>query len=145
MLKDSGSALACPLSGVRVLVVDDYADARDLFAVLLTMGGAEVSTAASAAEAFSALADFGFDAMVSDVHMPEESGLELIRRVRVDFDAIRLPAVAVTADRDPSLRAQLLEAGFQNCLCKPVGVSELVAALRDLIAGPHSRVSPRTE
>jgi CheY-like chemotaxis protein len=126
-------ALTLPLDGMRVLIVEDYADSREMFAVLFAISGAAVLAVASGEEAVEALALGRFDAVVSDVHMPGISGLDLIREIRRSSDVDALPAVAVTADRDPELRGRLLEAGFQTYLTKPVLGGELVAAVRDLV------------
>src|SRR3954470_18428784 len=71
-----------PLEGVRVLVVEDYADSRALFALLLKLSGAAVVAVGSGDEAVAALELDRFDALVSDIHMPGMSGLALIRKVR---------------------------------------------------------------
>ncbi len=70
------------LTGACILVVDDEADARDLVATVLRSKGAEVVTAASAAEALALIAARPFTAMVSDIGMPTSDGYELIARVR---------------------------------------------------------------
>lgn len=127
------AALLRPLEGVRILLVEDDSDARELFALLLTINGAAVVAVGSVADALEALARERVDAVVSDVHMPGESGLDLIRKVRKATDGAGLPAVAVTADRDQNLHARLIEAGFQTRLAKPVSSRELVGTLRDLV------------
>jgi len=90
------AAHAAPaLAGVRVLAVDDEADARELMRALLGQHGAEVRTAGSAAEALAALREFQPDVLVSDLGMPGESGHQLLRRVRAQKpsgECVRLSA-----------------------------------------------------
>jgi two-component system CheB/CheR fusion protein len=122
-----------PLEGVRVLVVEDYADSRALFALLLKLSGAAVVAVGSGDEAVAALELDRFDALVSDIHMPGMSGLALIRKVRAWPEVGALPAVAVTADRDAKLSEEALEAGFQRHLTKPVSRDDLVDAVRTIV------------
>ncbi|HEV2763774.1 MAG TPA: hybrid sensor histidine kinase/response regulator, partial [Pyrinomonadaceae bacterium] len=87
---------ATPLEGVRVLVVDDQPDARELLALMLGRAGAEVSTAASAVEALELFGREGADALVSDVGMPVEDGYTLVGRIR-SLPTGLIPAIALTA------------------------------------------------
>jgi CheY-like chemotaxis protein len=125
---EEGAALARPLDGIYVLVVEDYEDARTLYTLLLTMSGAQVTAVGSVAEALEALERTRFDAIASDVNMPEADGYELIRRLRAlaPEDGGATPAVAVTAHGSPEDREALLAAGFQEYLEKPVDAAELV-------------------
>jgi len=119
------------LAGVRVLVVDDEADARDLISELLRRAGADVATAASAHEALQSLGRQRPDVLVSDIAMPDEDGYALIRCVRqlAPEDGGTLPSVALTAYAREEDRARALAAGFQAHLAKPVEPAELVAAV----------------
>lgn len=127
------SALDQPrLSGVRVLVVDDDPDARELLSLMLQESQAIVETAASAQEALSSILRSRPHVLISDIGMPNEDGYELIRRIRgltIDQGG-RIPAIAVTAfvRREDRLRA--LQEGFQAHVGKPVEP----AALRTLVA-----------
>jgi CheY-like chemotaxis protein len=114
--------------------VDDEADARNLLNTMLSQHGAEVTTAATAAEAVSALQQFIPDVLVSDIGMPEEDGYSLIRKVRA-LDASlggQVPAVALTAYARAEDRAQALLAGFQLHVPKPVNAAELVVVVARL-------------
>ncbi|MBV8857482.1 MAG: response regulator [Acidobacteria bacterium] len=121
------------LGGVRVLVVDDQADARELLAMVLSRAGAQVSTAASAAEALELLGREEPDVLVSDVGMPAEDGYALIGRVR-DLTAARVPSVALTAYASEDDRRRALAAGFDAHLPKPVEPAELVSVIASLVA-----------
>jgi CheY-like chemotaxis protein len=122
------SALARPLDGRYVQVVEDNDDARTLYATLLSMNGAQVTAAPSVAEAMLAFERAPVDVIVSDVDMPDEDGYDLIAKVRAyePERGGRVPAVAVTGHGDPEDRDRLLAAGFDAHLPKPVDAAELV-------------------
>lgn len=122
------------LDRVRVLVVDDERDARDLFAQMLEHAGARVRTAASASEALSRLIEEGADVLVSDIEMPQMDGYELLRLVLADTRIQRggLVAIALTAYSRPADRRRALEAGFHEHLAKPVDPETLVATITAL-------------
>ncbi len=127
-------ANAPSLEGLRVLVVDDEPDARDLLAVVLRQRGAMVTTADSALAALETLTAHPFDVLISDIQMPEVDGYELIRRLRAS-EAGRgkfIPAVALTAHVRPKDRARVLAAGFQMHVSKPVSAAELVIGVGSL-------------
>jgi signal transduction histidine kinase/ActR/RegA family two-component response regulator len=122
------------LDGLRLLVVDDNADARDLYQSLLEEYGAEVTAVASAREGIAALERLQPDVLVSDIGMPNEDGYTLIRQVRAlkSERGSQVPAVALTAyAREEDQQAALL-AGFQKYLAKPVEPTELVEAIANL-------------
>ncbi|PTL76866.1 ATP-binding protein [Vitiosangium sp. GDMCC 1.1324] len=123
------------LSGVRVLVVDDEQDTRELLRVVLEERRAHVTTTSSAAEAFESLVREPPDLLVSDIGMPDEDGYALIRRVRAlpPERGGRVPATALTAFTRLEDRTRALGAGFQGYVPKPVDPSELVMALANLI------------
>jgi CheY-like chemotaxis protein len=122
------------LSGIRVVVVDDDRDARELLQVALRQYGADVRVAASADEAFEILSVDPPDVLVSDIEMPETSGYDLIRRLRHhDSPALRrLPAVALTAYARTEDRVKALLAGFQTHVPKPVEPAELVTVIASI-------------
>ncbi|HKQ09463.1 MAG TPA: PAS domain S-box protein [Blastocatellia bacterium] len=121
------------LHGLRVLVVDDDTDARELVATVLTHCGAEVSAVASAAEALAMLETFKADVMVSDIEMPGEDGYSLIRKVRSYVDgASRIAAAALTAHARTEDRMRALAAGYDTHIAKPVEPSELLAVVASI-------------
>jgi|SRR5215208_1316606 len=128
----SGEDWLLPLSGLRLLAVDDEPDTLGVVAELLSLRGAEVATASSAAEALTVLEGFEPDVLVSDIGMPERDGYDLIREVRSDRGPEELPAVAVTAFAAPEDRRRALAAGFQVHLAKPVDPGELVGVIARL-------------
>lgn len=121
------------LSGVRVLAVDDEADATRLVKRVLNECGAEVSEARSVEDAILQLSRAQFDVLVSDIGMPGEDGYSLIRRVRsLEGDNRSIPAIALTAFARSEDRRRAAVAGFQTHLSKPVEASELVAVVGNL-------------
>jgi PAS domain S-box-containing protein len=134
----------CPpeLSGLRVLLVDDEPDSRDLLNFMLESCGAEVAPAASAAEAFKLIRSEKFDVVVSDIGMPDEDGYSLIRKIRdlPDGEGGNVPAIALTAYARAEDRVRAIRSGFQMHIAKPVEPAELIAVVANLtgkIRKPH--------
>ncbi len=128
----------CPptLEGIRVLAVDDEADARLLLTAVLEQCGAEVRTCGSAAEALAVLVEWKPDILVSDIGMPGEDGYTLIRKVRAlePEQGGRVPAVALTAYARVEDRLQALSAGYNMHVPKPVEPAELAVVIASMIA-----------
>jgi signal transduction histidine kinase/ActR/RegA family two-component response regulator len=126
--------LASGAEGVRVLVVDDEADARDLVAYVFESCGMQVRAAASAAEARTELQTFTPHVIVSDIGMPAEDGYALIRSIRAlpADDKKGVPAIALTAFARSEDRTRALLAGFNVHMTKPVEPTALVQAVLDL-------------
>lgn len=119
------------LTGLRVLVVDDQADARELIKRVLEDCEAIVMTASSAAEALQMVEQDRPDVLVSDIGMPETDGFQLLRQVRLlgpDRGGM-VPAIALTAFARSEDRTRTLRAGFRVHVAKPVDPSELVATV----------------
>ena len=122
------------LAGVRVLVVDDEPDARELIGEVLRRCEAVVVTAGSSAEAVRLAERERFDALVSDIAMPGEDGYTLIDRLRaLPGEMGAMPALALTAYARAEDRARAIAAGFQHHCAKPVEPAALVAALARLL------------
>jgi PAS domain S-box-containing protein len=126
-------AMKCPeaLAGLKVLVVDDEQDAREMLREVLQACRAEVEIAASVAEGLALIQRMRPDVLLSDIAMPGEDGLTLIRKVRAlpPQEGGRIGAVAVTALSREEDRARVLEAGFDFYVCKPVEPAVLFAAV----------------
>ncbi|HYO77497.1 MAG TPA: ATP-binding protein [Thermoanaerobaculia bacterium] len=122
------------LTGLCLLVVEDDPAAARTLCTLLERAGADVRIANSVAAALEALRERIPDVLISDVAMPDEDGLALIRAIRgrLRIAADRLPAIALTAFHDVDLRVALLGGGFQRFMTKPVdahALSTVVATL----------------
>ncbi len=134
------------LDGLRVLIVDDEADAREMLQVMLTQFGAEVKVSGSAKEALKVLERWLPEILVSDVGMPDEDGYALIQKVRelVPESGGQIPAIALTGYAMPEDRQRLISAGYQVHLTKPVELVELVNVIASLAgrAGESCYASP---
>jgi CheY-like chemotaxis protein len=123
-----------------VLVVDDEPRVREAITMVLHDAGSKVTTASSAAEAFAALRDGRWDAIVSDIGMPGEDGYSLIRRVRgLPADGSSgVGAVALTGCARPQDQSRAIEAGFNLHLTKPVEANDLIRAVATVAARPRA-------
>jgi len=132
-----GLSIECSprLDGVRVLIVDDDSDTRQMLKAVLSECQAEVITAASAAEAIKEIEQRKPDVLVSDLGMPEQDGYELIKQVRETESAdhtARIPALALTAYAKAEDRVRALAGGYQVHLAKPVEPAEFVLVVANL-------------
>jgi PAS domain S-box-containing protein len=127
----------CPerLDHLKVLVVDDESDTRELLRFGISQCGAEVMTAGSAQEALEAIAKDCPNILISDIGMPGEDGYELIRKVRAlpAENARKIPAIALTAYARTEDRLRAIRAGYQMHIPKPVELAELVAVIASLV------------
>jgi CheY-like chemotaxis protein len=132
------------LDGVRILVVDDEMDTRDLLKEVLERCGAKVITAASAREGLSTLRREHPDVLVADIEMPGESGYALIRQLRAfaPEDGGLTPAAALTAHAGAQDRMRALNAGFEIHVPKPVQPAELAAVVATLARAGSAKKSP---
>lgn len=131
---DGAPVSASPLDGLKVLVVDDDEDSRELLSCALGQRGATVASASGALEALRELERFRPDVLVSDLAMPGQDGYELIQRVRALPPELggAIPAVALTAHTRSGTREQAEAAGFQALESKPVDLDRLAAHLATL-------------
>lgn len=122
-------------SGIRVMVVDDNADARKTLGWVLRLDGCVVLEMPSGEDALAQAGAFDADVAVLDLGMPGMDGLTLARRLRESLPG-RVPhLIALTGFGQPADRARALEAGFDDYLVKPVGPEELKMAIRR-VRGP---------
>ena len=130
-LSTSASTAPGALRGMKILLVDDEEDTREFVRSLLEQNAAQVTVAASAAEAIASLQSQCPDLLLSDLGLPEEDGFSLIRRVRAlpGRSESRIPAVALTAYARSEDRTRAMLAGFQDHVVKPVVPSDLLAVL----------------
>ncbi|WP_431356803.1 hybrid sensor histidine kinase/response regulator [Komarekiella delphini-convector] len=122
------------LQGLRIVVVDDDIDTLNLLVFILEQYGAQVEAVGSAREALEAIANTKPDFLLSDIAMPEVDGYMLIRQVRAleVSQGNMLPAIALTAVAGEVNHNNIISAGFQRYLTKPVEPVELAAAIADL-------------
>jgi signal transduction histidine kinase/ActR/RegA family two-component response regulator len=122
------------LNGVRVLIVEDDSETRELLCILLQQSGATVTGAGSAKEAMRIIKRGKFDIIVSDIGMEGEDGYELMQQIRAieAKNGDRTPALALTAFARSDDRIRALAAGFQMHIPKPVEPDELILAVSTL-------------
>jgi diguanylate cyclase len=118
-----------PLTGKRILLVDDDSDPAEALSLYLKSCGAEVLCVFRAASALIESEHFEPDVIVSDMSMPDMDGCELIGRIRAAEKNRRLPAIALSAHAGQAYRQQALLSGFDEYLAKPIDPAVLVAAL----------------
>jgi PAS domain S-box-containing protein len=123
------------LRGVKVLAVDDDADARELLATLLARAGADVTTAASSRAAIEIVPSVRPDVIVCDIGMPDEDGYTFVRRLR-QLEIERggsIPAIALTAYARVDDARAALEAGFQQHVAKPVDPAHIIGSVAEVV------------
>jgi len=128
--RNSSTTALHSLSGVRVLVVDDERDTRELVAAMLTTCGAEMVSVGSGAEALDQMEHQRFDLLISDIGMPQMNGYDLIATIRelAEVQGGRTPAVALTAYAGIDDRKRALAAGYEIHIPKPFVAAELISA-----------------
>ena len=131
------------LQGLKVLVVDDEADTRELICEVLKEVGSEVITCRSVEEALVALEKHKPDILISDLGMPEEDGYSLISKIRAlsSEQGGHIPAAALTAYARAEDRMRVLRSGFQFHLPKPVDSAELVTVVASLAGRAYNTKS----
>jgi len=123
-------------SGIRVLVIEDDPETRDILAAILERGGFSYRMAGRASEALSMLDEWQPDAIVSDIGMPDMDGYEFARLLRqrpVELGG-RIPALALSAFARAEDRDKALGSGYQGHIAKPVDPADLVRAVAELTA-----------
>ena len=123
--------MVCLLTGLHVVVVDDERDVRELFSDVLRLAGAHVRAASSARDALSLIEAQMPHVVVSDVMMPHEDGYWLIAAIRAMGPA-RPRTLAITGNTEQHSRDEMLRAGYDAHLSKPIGVDALAAAVARL-------------
>ena len=142
--KITGSrAFECPpaLAGLRILVVDDETETRELVRYVLEQCGSFVTLVADATAALTAFEGASFDLLISDVGMPDIDGYALVRTVRarpIEKGGL-IPAVALTAYASSEDRTLALRAGFDVHLTKPIYPTELLVVIATLIERVRQR------
>ncbi|MFE4106671.1 response regulator [Almyronema epifaneia] len=123
------------LNHLKILVVEDVADTRKLYKAILQQYGANVQTVANAEEGLKAFTANPPQVLISDISMPGEDGYSLIGKVR-ELEAHndhKTPAIALTAHSRAVDQSQILAAGFQAHLAKPIDVQQLIRLIQSLV------------
>src|ERR1700741_468950 len=135
------------LDGLRVLLVEDEPEARQIISVVIERAGAEVRSCVSASDAFAKLAEWRPDVILSDIAMPGEDGYSFIRRVRSlsRDEGGETPAAALTAYARDEDRARAIAAGYQMHISKPIAASQLVRMVAKLAGRESEGHVPKSE
>ena len=115
------------MGALRILLVEDHAESREVLARLLRLNGHAVQEAAGARESLAAAARGSFDLLISDIGLPDGDGCDLLRELRRANPALR--AVAVTGHAEDELSGACKAAGFSAFVRKPVSFSQLLLAV----------------
>ena len=124
-----------PLRPLRLLVVEDHADTRDMYREFFESEGCEVFTAKDGGEGLRAAKDLSPDALVLDMALPVMDGLTLLRTLRSDPDpaTARVPVLIVSGSVEPKYLAAAAAAGATRVLAKPCLPDHLLQAIRDAV------------
>jgi CheY-like chemotaxis protein len=138
LLNGHTGAPTVSLDGLKILVIDDDGDARELVKTILTNAQAHAVTAASADEGLAVLRDLHPDLIISDIGMALRDGYQFMRLVRTmsSSEGGRTPALALTAYVQTEDRTRALLAGYQEHISKPVEARKLIAAVHRLTQRP---------
>jgi len=124
-----------PPAGIRVLLVEDNDDSREMLTVLFSQFNVQITAVASVAEALKAIEQIKPDILISDIGMPDEDGYDLIRKVRAlsTEQGGQIPAIALTGYASLQDRDLALKAGYQEHLSKPVNIDELFELVKNIL------------
>jgi len=131
----AGVVADLPLDGTRVLLAEDDALNQLVTGEVLVRAGAEVTLAGNGREALALLRAHRFDAVLMDLQMPGQGGLEAALAIREDPRWAGLPLIALTAEAQPEVRDQVFAAGMDGYLCKPLDPALLVGTLARHVRG----------
>jgi two-component system, cell cycle response regulator DivK len=119
------------LTGEQVLVVEDNQKSMKLFRDVLLATGYRTLEATTSSEAVELAVEHGPDLVLMDIQLPDDDGIQTLRRLRADGRTAAIPVLAVTAQAMQGDRERFLAAGFDGYVSKPVNVRELIGIVRD--------------
>lgn len=122
-----------------VLVVEDNLQNRKLARDLLQVHGYRVVEAETAEDGLKRVAADAPDLVVMDIHLPGMSGIDAVRRLRADAALARVPVIAFTASVMPQDRSQVMAAGFDGFVSKPIDLKSFLDAVASALAGRERR------
>lgn len=123
-----------------VLIIEDEADAADLFAEMMRVSGFRVLKTLSSAPAMTMMTNEKPDIVLLDIMMPDISGLDILRQMRADPDLADIPVVVVSAKSMPADIKHGMEAGASTYLTKPVGFLELKEAVERALGSQSAAI-----
>lgn len=122
-----------PSNGTRILLVEDDPQSRWVLSKLLSRSGCDCEVAANGQDALDVLERFRPDVILMDMMMPVLDGLEATRRIKTDPSLRDIPVIALTGDVTTSGEVRAWEAGFDDFLCKPAVLNDLLKCIRNHI------------
>jgi CheY-like chemotaxis protein len=128
----------------RILIVEDDAAVREMFTVLLTREGYEVTTASYALPALFRVMQQPPDLILADLQMPMMNGLEMIGQFKAHADTQNIPIVVVTGNASEESRAAAIKAGCAGFLAKPIEPAEFLAQIQKFLHATASKKATRT-
>lgn len=128
----------------RVLLVDDYPDAREMYSEYLQFSGFDVIEAANGMEALQRAADEAPDIILMDLSLPVMDGWEATRRLKADRRTAEIPVVALTGHALAGISEGARQAGCDAFVTKPCLPEDLVREIRKVLEGPSSRKAGRS-
>ena len=123
----------------RILIVDDYADAREMYREFLVFKGYDVMEATNGREALEKASATPFDLIVLDLALPKIDGMQVIKALHEGPKTRGLPIIVLSGSVQPAVRDQVLKAGAALFLKKPCLPEELEAAMRAFVSAPEPR------
>jgi CheY-like chemotaxis protein len=132
--------MAMTTSQKTVLIIEDEADAAELFAEMMRVSGFRVLKTSSSAPAITMMSAEKPDVVLLDIMMPDISGLDILRQMRADPELTDVPVVVVSAKSMPADIKNGMEAGASTYLTKPVGFLELKEAVERALGSPSAAV-----
>ena len=127
------------VAGLKVLILEDSDDSRELLGMVLSSKGCEVSLVSSVPDALRAAREFLPDVIISDIGLPGEDGYAFVRKLRVIPEFSVTPIIALTGFAMEQDKDQAFSAGFDSHISKPVDPAHLIETIVELIA--HVRVA----
>jgi len=123
----------------HILLVDDSSAVRIMITSILEQAGYEVEACSSAQIALRRLraGDVRYDLVITDLHMPNLSGIELVRTIRADGAVYDVPVVIMTTERDHALKVEARTSGATGWVTKPMASGPLLKAVRMLLPLPE--------
>jgi len=117
----------------RILIVDDDTELINVMRIYFQRSGFEAETADSGRKALKVFDSFKPDAMILDILMPRMDGVKVCKAIRVDKGNLTMPIIALTGFHKEKTKREIIEAGANLYLTKPVDISRLIKHIKDLM------------
>lgn len=125
------------MSPARVLIVEDFADSREMYVEFLAANGFDVSAAEDGLAALRSIEGSTPDVVVLDIALPKMDGLSVLRQLRADQRYASLPVLTLSASLGVDYQRIAMDAGATDALEKPCLPEELLAAVQKALKDPR--------